>query len=510
MYPMNDEWNELEELMNSDPRATALSMGVDLNTMTQLARLREMEPFVKPEYTDSDIGNARVFADFCRDRLCWMTERKSWFVYENGVWQKDDGGLMAMSWCKQLVMLMQLLAGEMTGPLMQAAFKRVYRLTRRGVRETLLRDAQDLMRQSLSGFDSDPWLFNCQNGTIDLRTGSLRPHDPADRITAMADVRYEPLAVCPRWEQFVDEIMSVPGETQTSMEGDETREKAVYLQKLMGYALTGDTSRECMYMFYGPSTRNGKGTLVETISRMMGTYARAARPETLAAGGNLSGSAPNEDVARLRGARFVAMSEPDYGQRLNVALIKRITGNDTITARFLHENSFEYRPEFKIFLSTNHLLSVTDPTLFASGRLKILTFERHFGEKEQDKGLKETFARPEALSAVLNWCLEGLRLYLQNGLEMPKSLHKAVREYEMDVDVVAQFMEECMTYFPGAKTKTSAMYARFQKWTADNGYPPENIRWFKRMLSAKGTVVRGRSERGGTYTTVMMDWRITA
>jgi len=109
---------------------------------------------------------------------------------------------------------------------------------------------------------------------------------------------------------------------------------------------------------------------------------------------------------------------------------------------------------------------------------------------------------------VLNWCLKGLRLYLQDGLEMPRCLHKAVHEYEMDVDMGAQFMEECLIHQPEARTKTSALYARYQKWCADNGYLPENMRWFKRMLSQKGSVVRARTEKGGYVTTVLNDWKI--
>ena len=148
-------------------------------------------------------------------------------------------------------------------------------------------------------------------------------------------------------------------------------EKVKYLQKAFGYALTGNTRYECLFILYGATTRNGKGTAMETFLRLMGDYGKTARPETIGARFQQNGSAPSEDVARLNGARFVNISEPDKKLTLSAALVKSLTGNDTITARYLHENSFEYRPQFKMFINTNYLPQITDLTLFSSGRIRL-------------------------------------------------------------------------------------------------------------------------------------------
>ncbi len=507
-YPNDNEWKELEDLMESDPRACAVAMGIPMEDAEELTKLMEMKPWTAERYINSDIGNACLMADYYADEICYVPERKCWHVYTGGVWLRDDAALRVMHRFHQMVRRLDKLSRITRDGQSEDVRKRIRRLHTRTARETILRDMQTLCRKNLAAFDAQPWLLNCRNGVLDLKNMLLLPHSPDYLMTIQAPVRFDPTARNPRWERFVEEIMCRPGEEQTRLENDETREKARYLQKVMGLSLTGDTSRECMFMLYGPSTRNGKGTLTETMMHMLGGYARSVRPETLGLTGAASGSAPSEDLARLRGARFASVPEPDYGLKLNVALIKRVTGNDTIAARMLYENTVEYRPEFKVFVSTNHRLQVSDPTLFSSGRLKTITFERHFAPEEQDPNLKASFEEPENLSAVLNWCLDGLQMYLKEGLQEPKCLRDDLREYEKEADLVAQFMEECLIESPGAKTRMSAVYQRYQKWCVENGEMYENSRWFKKRMSEKGKVNRGRESESGIITTVLLDWKL--
>ena len=154
-----------------------------------------------------------------------------------------------------------------------------------------------------------------------------------------------------------------------------------------GYALSGDTRFECLFILFGATTRNGKGTLMESVLSVMGDYGSTVRPETISMKQNVSSQNPTEDIARLAGIRFANISEPSKGLLLNAAQVKSMTGNDTLNARFLHENSFDFRPQFKIFMNTNYLPVITDITLFSSGRIMIIPFERHFEENEQDKTL---------------------------------------------------------------------------------------------------------------------------
>ncbi len=182
------------------------------------------------------------------------------------------------------------------------------------------------------------------------------------------------------------------------MNGD--MDKARFLQKALGYSVSGDTRFECMFFLYGETTRNGKGTLMESILRVIGDYGRAVRPETIALKHSVNSQNPSEDIARLAGIRLANISESSRGLLLNAAQVKSMTGNDTLNDRFLHENSFDFQPQFKLYVNTNYLPVITDTTLFTSGRVLIIPFDRHFEEYEQDKGLKAEFRKPEVQSAI--------------------------------------------------------------------------------------------------------------
>jgi putative DNA primase/helicase len=272
----------------------------------------------------------------------------------------------------------------------------------------------------------------------------------------------------------------------------EDAEKAAFLQKSLGYALTGDTRHECFFILYGPTSRNGKGTCMETYMRMVGDYGKSAKPDTIAQKQTANGSGPSEDIARLVGARFVNISEPDKKLVLSAALVKTLTGNDSITAHYLHENSFEYRPQFKLFINTNHLPSVTDATLFSSGRVKIIPFERHFRESERDDGLKNELASQENLSGVLNWCLEGLRMIVKDGFREPDAVRDATDEYRNNNDKLGRFLAEEMEADPTAEIRTADAYIRYKTWCIANGFFPENAANFKSSINNVAIVVRKR------------------
>ena len=333
------------------------------------------------------------------------------------------------------------------------------------------------------------YLFNCQNGTLDLRTMEFREHRPDDYLTKVSPVIYDPKADCPRWRTFITEIM----------QGDKAR--ADYLQKAIGYALTGDTRMECLFILYGPTSRNGKGTTMESILRIMGEYGKNADPTMLQAKFNAQSGGPSEEIARLAGSRFVNISEPEKKITLDAALTKRLTGNDTITARYLHENSFEFRPSFKIFINTNHRPNITDLTLFESGRIKIIPFDRHFDEKEQDKGLKGFFAEPENMSGILNWMLEGYKLFRSQGLEMPDSVVQATMDYQMFSDKMGQFFSECLQPKADSELRRAAVYTRYKEWCAENGYRADSAKVLNAEIDKRYTVQKKRPADGVGSTT---------
>lgn len=508
----NPEWKELETLMASNPSARAAAMGLSLADMEALERLRFLRPFEDPRYTISDMGNSNLFADFTRGCLRYAAQRKCWYHYNGARWQEDTGALMAASLAKKLVVLLDKLSRELESSEQQKnAWKRIAQLYKLRAREEMVRDARTVNPISMDQFDADPWLFNCLNGTLDLRRRVLKPHSADDLLTHLAPVHYDPAARCPRFESFVLQIMSQVSQTQLTMEDqpDPSAQKLAYLQKSLGYALTGDTSHECMFMLYGATTRNGKSTLLETVSAMMGSYAASINPETLAAR-HRDGGAPNEDVARLIGKRLVIAAEPENALQFNASLIKRLTGNDTITARKLHENSFQFRPQFKLFMNTNHRPYVSERTLFDSGRMKVISFERHFAPHEQDPTLKHTFVQPENLSAVLNWCLDGLDMLMKEGLREPEAIKEAVEEYKTDSDWMTLFMQDCLLPDDKARVRMKQVYAAYAEWCRQNGFAQVNSVVFRRMLGERKSVRKMRPDTNENALLVLEHYRLKA
>jgi putative DNA primase/helicase len=414
-------------------------------------------------YPQNDIGVARLFYDLHSNVIRYVTESKTWYAYDGQRWVKDRGIFRAIEMLKDFTQAFSEYAITSGG---DAEFKKYAgKLTSRRNREGILSDARSISPVGIADFDRNPFLLNLQNGTFDFRTFALRPHDPADMITKMAAARFNPKAECPRWERFVDEITC--GE----------KDLAVYLQKAFGYACTGLMEYEQFYILHGRTSRNGKTTLTESIGNLLGDYCVTAQPQTFSRR-NSDGSAASPDTARLKGARLINIPEPEHDMTLNSALMKQLTGGDTYTGRFLNENLFQFRFEGKPVINTNHLPRVSDDTIFASGRAKIIPFNRHFTEAEQDKTLKQEFRKAKNKSAILNWLIDGYRLTLEADFDPPGIVKTAIAEYRQDVDLIGVFLSECTVGEENARLATSALYSRYALWAKDNGYRPLSNRPF--------------------------------
>jgi putative DNA primase/helicase len=471
------------------PRSAAEDFGVD--------RLKELDPMDSSKYPWNDIGAGHIFADFFQDRLRYVPERKMWFYYENGIWNKDTGNLRAMKYCMDLANLMYTFALEIKDEDKRKSYmKYASRWQSHSNRVNILKDAQVHHPISYGSFDADIYIFNCKNGTLHIDTGEFTEHRSTDLLTKKSPVVYDPTAYSGRFASYIDEIMS----------GDADRAK--FLQKILGYGLTGDTRHECMTILYGVTTRNGKGTLCESVLKVLGDYGCASRPETLAIKNSTNGSQPNEDVARLAGVRFVNIAEPSKGMVLDAAKVKVMTGNDTLNARYLHENSFDFQPQFKIYVNTNFLPVINDMTLFSSDRIIIIPFDRHFDEHSRDTTLKRRFAEEDVQSAILNWLLEGYRMLQSEGLFLPKSVKEATERYQHDSDKMALFFEDSLVADDTAEVMTARVYARYKEWCQENGTYPEGMKNFKQGLQAFAEVVRKRPKRGGEKTTLLIGYRL--
>ena len=261
-------------------------------------------------------------------------------------------------------------------------------------------------------------------------------------------------------------------------------------------------------MLYGATSRNGKSTFLETIGYMLGGYAMNMSPETLAMR-KKDGRTASGDIARLSGCRFLRMSEPPKGMRFDEALLKNILGRDAITARHLFEGEFEYVPVFTLFINTNYLPIVADDTLFKSGRVKVITFDRHFEEHEQDKGLKDRLKQTEILSGVLNWILEGLRMYREEGLLPPQSVKEATLDYQRSSDKLSLFMDDCLLEDESCTIGGGETYQAYSKWCADNGFMPESKKTLFEALKKRGIFHKTGTIRGRTVKNVIRGYRLS-
>lgn len=473
----------------------SVSAADDFNDLAQT--LLALDPAQNSRYKGGDIGFGRLYADVYKDIARYVPERKKWYIFNGRRWVADAGSLMAMELCKDLADALIVYALSIKDEGVRGVFlDQCRKWQQRRFRDIYLKDAQSVYPIPMAAFDSDRYLLNCNNGTLDLRTKTFYPHNPDDLLTKICAVDYIPSAQSERFDAFIDEIMS------------HDTEKARFLQKALGYGISGDTRYECLFLLYGELTRNGKGTLMESCLTAVGDYGRTVRPETIAQKQNANSQAPSEDLARLAGIRFANISEPSRGLVLNAAQVKSMTGNDSINARYLHENSFDFKPQFKLYINTNYLPVISDMTLFSSGRVVIIPFDRHFEEWEQDKGLKEEFSKPEVQSAILNWLVEGYYLLQAEGLTQPKAVTEAIRAYSYESDKIAQFAEEHLDADANAETRTSEVYNAYRQWCTDNGYYAESNRNFNHELRKFATVVRRRPRKGGEKTTLLVGYKL--
>ncbi len=452
---------------------------------------------LKPEqYELNDKGNGQLFADIFKDTLRYNATAKEWFYFDGKRWQQDTEGMIAENKAKELSDALFVYSTAIDdGKLKTEYIKHVARMGSRRTRKTMIDDARSAYYITNDDLDKDLYLLNCQNGILDLKTFKFMKHSPEFLMTKLAPVFYNPDAKSEEWEKFVSEVMQ------------NDKSKIEYLQKLLGYSLTGGTNEECCYLLYGATTRNGKSTLVETYAFMLGNsdgYALNMKPETLAQKQNSDSRQASGDIARLAGCRFLNASEPPKRMIFDVALLKNLLGRDSITARHLHQSEFQFIPVFKLFINTNYLPLITDDTLFSSGRLNVITFDRHFEPHEQDKTLKDRLKKPENLSGLLNWCVAGLKKYYDEGAIPPDAVTTATNEYRANSDKIGNFISECLEK-SSTNSTVKTIYEMYSEWCRDNGFGSENKSNFTAELKSKGLIGPGKVN-GLSYKAVVLGY----
>lgn len=458
-------------------------------------QIRELKP---EQYELNDKGNGKLYADTYRDILRFNATAKEWYWFNGKRWKQDTGGMVAEGKAKELSDALYIYATGIEDDAVRTEYiKHVARMGSRRVRKTMIDDSRDINFIVNDDLDKDLYLLNCQNGILNLKTFEFVEHAPDFLMTKITNAEYNPAASDAEWVKFIDEVLQ------------QDKQKIEYVQKILGLSTTGCTNEECCYMFYGATTRNGKSTLVETYSYMLGNtdgYALNMKPETLAQKNNTDSRQASGDIARLDGCRFLNASEPPKRMIFDVALLKTLLGRDSITARHLHQSEFQFTPVFKLFINTNFLPLITDDTLFSSGRLNVITFDRHFTPQEQDKGLKDRLKKPENISGLLNWCIAGLKKYYAEGAMPPQVVTAATAEYRANSDKIGNFISECLEK-SGENSTIKMVYEKYVEWCKDNGFGAENKSNFTAELNGKGLLGSGLI-KGMTYKKVVKGYTI--
>jgi putative DNA primase/helicase len=327
----------------------------------------------------------------------------------------------------------------------------------------------------IEAFDADPWKFNLNNGTLvfdrEAKTITIKPHDPADLITKISPVDFDPRASCDVFDGFLERIQP---------DVDNRR----FVIEWLGYSLTGDASEQQLAVFYGQGG-NGKGVLIRIVSHIAGDYAKATPIETfLAEASPRNASAPTPERAALPGVRLLTASEPEKNARLDEGFIKLVTGNDMISARDLNKSQFEFMPEFKLTISANHQPKVNDRTEGIWRRMNVVPFEVNIPRAEWDLKL-DAKLRAEA-SGVLNVLLDGLRGWFVTGLVRSEASQKATAKYREANDPLGRFLADCVVAETGSRVQSTVLHELYIAWARATGAPEWKNAGFTNAMTERG------------------------
>ena len=481
---------EFEEMIKGtmlQKKRTAAAVGSPKYILEQLNALRVAERFQM-----NDRGSADLFATIFKNVSRYNPTKKDWMYYDKTRWTADTEGMRAKRNAKTLadVLVRYSVTASLPDDKRQSYIKYAAGMMNYRNRNVMITDAKDLNFFENTELDKDDFLINCRNCVLDLSEDQPKvlEHNADLLLSKICNASYNPAADCTLWEKTVNEIM----------QGDTAKIK--YLQKMSGRFLTGCTSEEEFYIFFGATTRNGKSTITELLLYLLGDYATTISPESLAIKANKDSRTASPDIAKLAGTRLVVASEPPRRMLFDSSLVKTLTGRDTVSARFLHENEFQFKPKFKLILNSNYLPVISDKTVFSSNRVKVVPFERHFTEKEQNKHLKEQLQ--QEIDGILNWCIKGLQLYRKEGLEPPVAVQNATHEYSEDSDKVGKFISECLVK-SDQNLAAKDVYEKYSHWCNDCGLGVDGRTSFYEELKTKTLLSKTATVTGKTVKNVI-------
>jgi putative DNA primase/helicase len=428
----------------------------------------------------TDMGNGYQFIRDHGPDLRFCTKWDTWLHFDGTRWSRDDA------------LVVHALAKKTVRALYDAAFPAMDKaLAKHAITSSSASKIRAMleMARSVEGvqvdpadLDADQWLLNCSNGTVDLRTGQLRPHRKEDLLTKMAGVAFDPSAECPRWRLFIDEVM------------DGQADMIAFLQKLMGYCLTGDMREDAYFVYWGKGC-NGKSVCVETEEAVMGDYASAAAEQTFLMN---RGERINADLARISDKRLVFTSEIGRGQKLNESLIKRWTSQDTVTVEAKYMTPWDVKPVGKLIFRTNYKPRILGQDDGIWRRTKLVPFTQDFQGRE-DRKLGEKLLVEG--SGILNWLLEGCRLWQAEGLTPPAAVRAASAVYRTEQDMLDEFFSKHLEKGDRTFTVTKARaYDLYKAHAEETGERVLGKRDFGALLSEYPGIEDARTNVSHVWT----------
>jgi P4 family phage/plasmid primase-like protien len=431
-----------------------------------------------PQWRVTDSGNGeRLVARHGRDmRYCgpW----KCWLYWDGARWTRDDI-FRVRSWTKQVAR--NILAEALPiqdRELRDSVIAWSQRSESTAARTAMLTAAESEVGIPVLPNDMDTHLFllNVLNGTIDLHTGLMKRHERNDVLTKLAPVRYDPTATCPTFMAFLERVLPDP-------------EVRLFVQRAVGYCLTGDVSEQCLFFLHGGGA-NGKSTLLTVLQALMGDYARQAAPELLV---NRNGERHPTELADLFGARAVMSIEVDEGKRLAESLVKQMTGGDKMKGRFMRADFFEWLPTHKLFLAANHKPSIRGTDYAIWRRIHLVPFTVTIPKAERDGKLPAKLAAE--LPGILNWAIAGCLDWQKNGLGVPQAVEDATNEYRADQDVFGDFLTERCIKDPQAREAAGNLWAAWKSWCEASGEKEGTQKSFGLKLGERG-FIQARTKSG--------------
>lgn len=493
------------ELTNIPPKGDVSDWAASGGTTGELLKVAEATDDWEPEEERNsgnvvgidgemlnDMGNARRMAAKFGQEIRYCCDAGRWYVWDGRRWAKDEAGRLMVMAKTTIDGMMQyaLSAKELAEAAADKdALNAVRAFERHAVTSGNHRRLQAMIALAASEqgifvmaseMDSDGWLFNCANGTIDLRTGGLRQHDRADLITKISDVAYDRNAQCPHWEAFVTSIFA------------NDPELIDFVHHAAGYTLTGNTSEQVFFILYGCGS-NGKSTFITTLRSIFGNYETKTSTDTLTE----KTSPATNDIAALHGARFVNAVETRAGKKLAESLVKELTGQDAVSARFLYQEFFTFTPVFKLWLACNHVPTIHGQDQGIWRRIRMIPFTRQYHDKDsglepvKDKTLPDKLSSEK--SGILAWLVRGCLSWQGNGLPSASAVYAATGQLQQDMDIFGEFLDDRCYFDQAAYTKASDLYAAYCEWSEENGEKPISKRWFGMRLSERGNCEQART-----------------